>query len=338
MDDNKENLTPENEAEEVSAEVNTESAAKAEAAPEAAEEKAPEVFEATETEKAFEPDEEPEESAPKSKKILQRTIAISAGVVICAVLVAIVCRLFLFHGVVDTDLFGNNTETCWHYAAQMQPQQTAATSDEPEVADYYFIFEPDGTLKIEIGTFDYYGEYSIRLLTDEDVKEMENGKDNIGKSVLDIKNTNSIDGIYYYDVAGNVFTGKTMTITGVYNEEVKLDFDNKAYKPAEATREGEFKKDDAVIGSWTNKNEVASQTLTFKEDGTYSINTNSVNSRQTERGVYSCENGKLKLTSYYNSPQSQEFKYKVEKDKLIITQEFMLGDQSIEQPIEYQKD
>ena len=346
MDENKEILTPENEAEEVSAEVNTESAEETAAAPENTKE-APEETEAApeETEAALEDAEDAsetnegiEEFAPKSNKTLQRTIAISAGIVICAVLVAIVCRLFLFHGVVDTDLFGNSKETCWHYTAQLKTQQTAATSDEPMTAEYYFMFEPDGTLKIEIGTFDFYGNYAIRHLTDEDVANMALEKENIGKTVLDIENSNSIDGVYYYDVSGNVFTGKTMTITSVSNEEFSIDFDNKAYEPAKVEREGEFKKDEAIVGSWTNKNEIASQTLKFSEDGSYSIDTNSTDSHQTERGLYSCEDGKLKLTSFYTTTQSNEFKYSFEKEKLIITQVIALGDQTIEQPIEYTKD
>ena len=363
MDDNKEILTPENEAEEVSAEENTEKAENAQAETEEAARKAEAVSEnaeEAETEKAEEAEAVPEDTeaapaetetavtpeafevnevpAPESKGTLQRTILISAGIVICAVLAAIVCRLFLFHGVVDTDLFGNSKETTWHYTAELQSQMTSATSDEPLVANYYFMFEPDGTLKIEIGTFDYYGNYSIRYLTDEEISSMAVSDENAKRSVLDIQNTNSIDGIYFYDVSGNAFSEKTMTITSVSNENVKYDYDNKAYEPAGAKREGEFKKDDAIVGSWTNKNEVASQTLTFNKDGSYSIETKTAESRQSERGLYSCENGKVKLISYYISPQSQEFKYKVEKDKLVITQEIVLGDQTIEQPIEYNKD
>lgn len=340
MDENKELLTPENEAE-PAAETDTNDTDTAAPAVQAAEEEAASAEEETALAAAFNDDDDDEGDelcTPRAKsRVLQRTILISACVVVCAVLVAIVCRLFFYQGVVETGLFGNPKETCWHYSAEMQTMNEASP-DEVQTAEYYFMFEPDGTLKIEIGTFDYYGQYTLRHLADEDVKGMTNAAELVGKPVLKIENTNSIDGIYFYEVDGNVFTGKKMTITGVSNEQFKMEFDNKAYDPAAVKREGEFKKDEAITGSWSNKNEIATQTLSFTDDGNYTITTKQTGAKQEERGIYSCEKGRITLTSYYAAPQSQDFKYKVDGDTLTIIQEIPLGDQTIEQPIEYKKD
>lgn len=280
-----------------------------------------------------------EAPAPAGKsKLLQRTIIISAAIVVCAVLVALVCRLFFFNGIVGTNLFGSPKETCWHYSTPVQTY--AATTDEAQTADYYFIFEPDGTLKIEIGSFEYDGVYTTQYLT----KDNAPAEEYVGKPAVSIENTNSIDGVYLYEVTGNVFSGKTMTLTSVYSNDVAFKFDDKAYTAPDIQRDGEFGKDEKVVGSWTNKNEYASQTLRFNGDGTYSISTKTSTSKQVENGLYSCKDGSITLSSYYISTQSQTFKYTAADDKLTIIQEMMtVGDDGVtpittEQPIEYTKE
>ena len=327
----------------------------AEEATEAVEETAEEATEATEEaveEAAEEAQEAVEEAAEtvdetvgegaepaKKSKLLQRTIIISAAIVICAVLVAIVCRLFFFNGIVNTNLLGGAKETCWHYSTPVSTGYTA-TTDEAQTADYYFIFEPDGTLKIEIGSFEYDGVYSTQYLTDETAPD----KDSVGKPVVSIENTNSIDGMYFYEVSGNVFTGKTMKLTSTSSDKVVFDFDDKAYTSPKIEREGEFSKDEKVVGSWTNKNEYASQTLKFNADGSYSISTKTSTSKQVENGLYNCKDGSITLSSYYIATQSQSFKYTVTDDQLTIIQQMMsLGDDgktpvTVEQPIVYTKD
>ncbi len=341
MDENKELLTPDTDTE------NTENTEITDSAAEAAEPSFAEAEMAAEKAAAEADGDSPvlEEIplVPGKSKVLQRTIVISAAIVICAVLFAVICRLFLFNGVVNTNLFGSKAETSWHYSAPVQTGMTA-TADEPQTADYYFVFEPDDTLKIQIGSFEYFGNYTLRRLTDDDVTDSEDGKANVGKAVVDIENTNSIDGVYYYDVSGNVFTGKTMKLTNIYSEEMAFEFDDKAASPIEIKREGEFNKDDNAVGSWTNKNEMASQTLTFNGDGTYNITTKTANSKQVENGLYSCDDGKVTLSSFYLETRSQSFKYTVDGEKLTIIQEFVMPaadgatPTTVEQPIEYTKD
>lgn len=310
-----------------------------ETAEEAAETVQETAEEATETVQETVEEAVSEAPAPAGKsKLLQRTIIISAAIVVCAVLVALVCRLFFFNGIVGTNLFGSPKETCWHYSTPVQTY--AATTDEAQTADYYFIFEPDGTLKIEIGSFEYDGVYTTQYLT----KDNAPAEEYVGKPAVSIENTNSIDGVYLYEVTGNVFSGKTMTLTSVYSNDVAFKFDDKAYTAPDIQRDGEFGKDEKVVGSWTNKNEYASQTLRFNEDGTYSISTKTSTSKQVENGLYSCKDGSITLSSYYISTQSQTFKYTAADDKLTIIQEMMtVGDDGVtpittEQPIEYTKE
>ena len=352
MEDKNEKLTPENEAavtpdtdtenmteaaETVEASVEETVEETAETAQEAVEETAEETQESVE--EATETVEETVEEPAKKSKFLQRTIIISAAIVICAVLVALICRLFFFNGIVGTNLFGSPKETCWHYSTPVSSGYTA-TTDEAQTADYYFIFEPDGTLKIEIGSFEYDGVYNTQYLTEETAPD----KDSVGKSVVSIENTNSIDGMYFYEVSGNVFTGKKMKLTSTMSNEVAFEFDDQAYTSPKIEREGSFEKDEKVVGSWTNKNEYASQTLKFNEDGSYSISTKTSTSKQVENGLYNCKDGSITLSSFYIATQSQTFKYTADDEKLTIIQEMMtLGDDgqtpvTVEQPIEYTKD
>ena len=359
MEDKNEKLTPENEAavtpDTDTEDINTAAEAAAETVEETAKdatETAEETVEVTAEEAAEATEEAVEEAAEtvdetvgeaaepaKKSKLLQRTIIISAAIVICAVLVAIVCRLFFFNGIVNTNLLGGAKETCWHYSTPVSTGYTA-TTDEAQTADYYFIFEPDGTLKIEIGSFEYDGVYTTQYLTDETAPD----KDSVGKPVVSIENTNSIDGMYFYEVSGNVFTGKTMKLTSTMSDKVVFNFDDKAYTSPKIEREGEFSKDEKVVGSWTNKNEYASQTLKFNADGSYSISTKTSTSKQVENGLYNCKDGSITLSSYYIATQSQSFKYTVTDDQLTIIQQMMsLGDDgktpvTVEQPIVYTKD
>lgn len=270
--------------------------------------------------------------APQKKKTVQKTIIISAVIVLLVIAAAAVCRLFFFQGVVNTNLFGAPVKTTWHYLPNVATPDTASTADEAAVPDFYFIFEPDGKLTIEMGTFDYQGTYTIRNAEEKDVIQLKNSKDAIGKPMLTIENSGMIDGNFLIDRSGNVFTGSTLTLTNAASEKMKLDFDSKEYKPATIERKGEFTGDEALTGTWNYSSEVGSQSFTFNADGTYDIKTKVNGTIQGQHGIYNCKDGKLTITYKDSEEKSQDFKYTIKDNKLSLTAIVEFMGQTFEQP------
>ena len=267
---------------------------------------------------------------PKKKKALQFTIIISLVIVLLVLCTAIVCRLFFSNGVLNTNLLGSQTETTWHY----RPEAPAdSTIDEAQIPDYYFIFEPDGKVKIRMGSFEYLGTYTIQNLEKQDVAGIEDGESKIGKPMLNIGNTGLVDGKFLFDREGNAFTGSTLTLTSLSSDLVSLKLDSKYYEPVKQERSGEFHKDDDLIGSWSFKNEIASQNFVFREDGTYDLKTNSSGAIQSQSGLYDCKDGKLTITVMAPDEQTQSFKYSIKDDKLSLIQIIEYLGQQYENPL-----
>ena len=267
-------------------------------------------------------------AAPKKKRTVQFTILLSAAIVLVVLLAAVVCRLFFFQGVVNTGLFGTKTTT-WHYQAK---PVAGASADEATSPDFYFIYEPDGRLKVELGSFEYQGAYTIRKLEQKDVADLENGDSLVGKPVLNIENSGIIDGKFLFERTGNAFTDSTLLLTSVENDTVKLNFDAREYVPAQFEREGEFHKDDAIVGEWTYKNEVGEQTFVFEDNGSYSLKTMANNVIQSQHGIYDCQNGQLTIYYQYLNDQAQTFKYTIADNKLTLTMVMEFMGQTYEQP------
>ncbi len=249
LEENKEIFTADNEAE---------AAAEAEAAVETAVETETDTPELP-TEKEAEDDTVTEEPAPKKSRKVQTTIIISAIIVLLVLVGAVAIRLFATQGVVDTGIFGNKKTTVWHFKPDVS--QAEATVDEALVPDYYFIFEPDNTLKVEMGSFEYKGSYAIQNMEESDLLGVSNENAKVGTQMLTIENTSLLDGKFLFERTGNAFTENKLNLTGLSTQEMKLELDAKAYTPVSIERKGEFTKDDALVGNWVYKNENGSQTF-----------------------------------------------------------------------------
>lgn len=292
-----------------------------------------EAAEAEEVETDGEADEAPEQ--PKKKKLLQRTIIISIAIVAVTVLITIICRLFFFNGVQNTDIFGNNTATTWHY--QMTTSNAAATADEAKAYDFNLTFD-NGKLNITVGTIEVKGSYSLRNITKEDAANLEGAESKVGTPVLIIENSTLFDGTYTYEVSGNVFTGKTMTISNISYDDRKYTFDDKVAPTVTVEREGEFHGDDKIVGSWQYKDELGTISYTFNSDGSYVRTDKQSGIIQTQKGIYDCQNGALTLTLNFgdevsDAPRSYQFK----DDKLVLNEFFNTIYGTVTQPIEYTK-
>ncbi len=259
-----------------------------------------------------------EENAPKKSFVLQRTILISAAIVVLFILAAIMCRLFFTNGVTDLDVLGNKASTTWHYAAE----NPYATSDEASQIDQFLKFEPDGTVKYMEGSFAYTGKYSYQYIEKDPKSDLL--KDKAGKVYVYIENTGSdFDGKFFFEESGSAFSEKTLKLTSIYDKSLSYELDRKkSYSLVLPEREDEFEADDDLIGKWTSKNETVKDTIEFNSDGTICITTKKSsegkNTNFTAKGIYSVKNGKLVFTvSGYGMELQNGFeKYIVSGDTL----------------------
>ena len=350
MEENKELFTAENKADDNPAEIKldnnpiTETAVpeaptEAESVDDFAAEEAvaPEAPSEPETEDGFAAGEAvAEEAAPKKSRKIQTTIIISAVIVLLVVLGAVAVRLFATPGLLDTGFFGNSKTTVWHFRPDVS--QAEATVDEALVPDYYFIFESDNTLKVEMGSFEYKGSYAIQNMEESDLVGVTNENAKVGTQMLTIENTSLIDGKYLFERTGNAFTENKLNLTGLNltgtnTQEMKLELDAKAYTPVSIERTDEFTKDDALLGDWVYKNENGSQTFSFKDDGTYSIITKSNGSYQSQSGIYNCKDGSVTIKFKAPSDQEANLKYTINDKTLSLSVVADVMGQKIEQPI-----
>ncbi len=268
---------------------------------------------------------------PKKKRTLQFTIIISAVIVLIVLGAAIACRLFFANGVVDTNLLGGKKTTTWHY--KTDASQLESTVDEAQIPDYYFVFEPDGKLKVMMGSFEYLGTYTIQNVEKQDIEGIEGGESKVGQPMLNIENSGIVDGKFLFDRSGNPFSGSTLKLTSLSSDLITLELDSKEYTSVKLERSGEFHKDDKLLGSWSFKNEVASQTFVFNEDGTYDLKTDQSGAIYNQHGLYDCNDGILTITVMAPNEQSQSLKYSVTDDKLSLTQIIEYMGQTYEQPL-----
>ena len=345
LDENKEKLTPDTEESTTDAGTDTENKVITEsveltesaesAEPEAIEEAA-EAAESEETEAVEEIAEaavEEAEAAPKKSFVIQRTILISMGIVAIAILVTIICRLFLTNSPVKLDLLGNKASTTWHLGAEVKLE---ATSDEAQELDFYLIFEPDGKLRfIEDDCLEHIGTYSYDRIGDE-------SEENKGKSYINIDNTGlSLDGKYFFEETGNAFSERTLKLTNIYNSSVNYTFDQKkTFTPAKIELDdATFTKDEDLLGSWTYKTEAFTLTYNFNSDGTFDVTTKTSGSYEKQHGVYNCADGELTLKSGVVQPWQVKNKYEVTDDGLVIYYQSINRQtlQSEEQAVTYKK-
>lgn len=252
------------------------------------------------------------EAPPKKSPVLQRTIIISLAIVAAAVLVTVVCRLFFFNNALNTDFFGNSKATVWHYS-----EANESTADEATDFDYNLTFD-NGRLTVDVGTMQIVGSYSIKHITEEDASTIKDGDSKIGTSMMVIENTIRFDGKYTYSVSGNPFSGKTMTLTNVNNENSVFELDSNASDMPEVERSGEFQKDEKLTGKWEYKDELGTITYEFTDDGKFTRTDKLVDTIQTLNGIYTCKDGVFTSIINFGGPSEIPRKYEFKDDSLII--------------------
>ena len=271
--------------------------------------------------------------APKKKKRLIQTPVIIAFALVCAVALG----FFFFYLFFNNDVAGT-----WVYKYPQPTQEEMmgleSTIDEADrdYVDYYFDFQntaaemQEGSsiegakvAKVTIGTLTYEGYY-LTSATEEG-------------STLTVTVPNVMSGSFDYELSGNMFTGRELKLISPYADQTQggegeFIFKSATYSVPKLEREGEFHKDDAIVGEWTYKNEVGEQTFVFEDDGSYSLKTMANNVIQSQHGIYDCQNGQLTIYYQYLNDQAQTFKYTIAGNKLTLTMVMEFMGQTYEQP------
>ena len=251
--------------------------------------------------------------APKKKGfVLQRTILISLVIVVAVILVTVVCRLFFFNNALNTDFLGNSKATVWHYS-----ELPVSTSDEATKYEYNLTFD-NGRLTVDVGTMKVVGSYTIKHITEEDASTIKDGTSKIGTSMMVIENTMRFDGKYTYNVSGNSFSGKTMTLKNINTDKEVFEFDDKAADKPKIEREGEFKKDEKLVGKWEYRDELGTVEYEFTDDGEFTRTDKLVDTIQTLSGIYNCKDGIFTATIDFGGTSKLPRKYEFKGDDLII--------------------
>ena len=264
MDENKEILTSENEAENT----NTDTTA------ETTENTTFVADEPTESEDMSFAETEPANEngviapQPKKKSIIQLPIII--GIVIVAVAAA---TLFVIKGFFDTSIVGTWIES-------VDVTGNSASSDEASKVDVYYTFNGDNTLNYRIGSMVWNGTYTVST-------------DDSGKQTLAMT-LNGNETSCNYAVSGNMFSGRTLELsTSTAANKVKLKSGSEV-KP-ELKVDKDFKADKKITGSWTYDNGYAKMTYKFNDDGTVEINQSDA---LNVDGTYLIKNGTI-IIKYY---------------------------------------
>lgn len=304
MDENKETLAPETEAENTAnsdTDTVTEENTTENIDFSAFEEELAET--ADEPEQTEQADESIENVTPAKKKSL-----IQLPIIISVIIVAVVALGFLvFKCFFDTSIVGT-----WSI-------ESTASADEAGEPDYsyktYYTFESNGTAKVNVGTIEYVGTYT--LSTDDD-----------GTRSVAINLTSS--DTYSYEVTGNIFTGRTLVFTDTYyGYSYTLNGDSLDLPKLSA--DDSFTPNDSVTGDWNYYDGYYDYTYSFNDDGTVLIN-------QLDmiyvKGTYTYTDDTITVTYYGSEETTMDIAYTViDSDEIILNglQCFRVGSASADE-------
>lgn len=222
----------------------------------------------------------------KNKKLIQLPIII--GIVIVA---AAAITLFVIKAFFDTSIVGTWIET-------VPLTSDTSSSDETANFDVYYTFNNDGTLDYTVGTMSWNGTYTVSA-------------DDSGNQTLEMV-LNGSQTSCNYTVSGNMFTGRTLELS-TSSSTTKVDLKSGSVVKPELKVDKDFKANDKVTGTWTYDNGYAKMTYKFNDDGTVEINQS--DSIKAE-GTYLIKNNTIIIKYYYTDEVEMDVAYSVEKDGL----------------------
>ncbi len=231
----------------------------------------------------------------KKKPFIQLPVIIAAALVL-----AVALGLFVFKGFFDTSLPGT-----WIFEQELQT--STSTEDESETDSTkilnYFTFKDDGELTVTVGTISYIGSYSIS-----------DDSENNGK-ILTMYVPSVINGTFNMEVSGNIFSGRTLSLTNTSSTDTKFELKSGKYTAPEIKRDGDFTPNEDLIGKWTYDDGLYNLSFEFNKDGTA---TYTENKQIKFDGIYSYTDSTITLTYYTIEEATMETDYTVSDGSIVI--------------------
>ena len=221
---------------------------------------------------------------------------IQIPIIISIVLVALVALgFFVVKAFFNTSIVGT-----WLYTYTASPDEVAISNGDYDI-DYYYAFEKDGTASVTLGTIKYVGSYEVTY-----------SDDNVASIEVYIPNT--MQGTFEYTVTGNLFTGRTLTLTNTYYETntVLTSID---YVVPEIEHEKDFEPNEKLTGTWIYDDGYNTLKYVFNEDGTAEYIENDY---VYVTGYYSYTDDLITLDYYALEPTPMELTYQFVDDTIVI--------------------
>lgn len=220
--------------------------------------------------------------APKKKKLISTPIIIAAIILVAAIVAGSVYFLFFNNSVAGTWVFDENTSSA---------DQASKTKNENV---RYYTFNNDGSASISVGTIQVNGTW--KYTNDSSASPDE------GKKFIEINILPAVSGTFEVKVEGNIFTGKTLTLT-TQNTPIKFVSASKVEPKLEVSKK--FKPVKEVTGSWKYKDTYSNYNYKFNEDGTCLIASKGQSGDSSTKGVYTVDTKKKIITVTFISDQKQ---------------------------------
>ncbi len=223
------------------------------------------------------PETDIQEETPK-KKTIQKPILIAACILILAIIAGGAYFLFFNNSIVGTWIIDKNANPT-----------TKPSSSTQKTNERYFTFNNDGTATLSVGTTVIEGTWEY---TKEDASQASGAtadEKNKDKKFIQLNLMPLVMGSFEVNVEGNMFTGKTLTLT-TQNSPIK--FKSVALQTPTLNVSDKFKPCKDITGSWKYKDTMATYTYKFNSDGTFSFNQNGQNGKSTTTGVYTVDTKK----------------------------------------------
>lgn len=226
----------------------------------------------------------------KKKSFIQLPVIISLAILILVALGFLVFKVFFNTSVVGT----------WTVKTTASADEaTTATADE--AAKNYYTFEDDGTASIHLGTMRMMGTYSLNT-SDE------------GTKTIDISIPSALEGTFEYTVTGNELAGRTLTLKDTYYGQ-SIDLESSKLVIPDMKPDADFKPNDKLTGKWIYDDGYYKMSYELNEDGTATVNQSDI---LFADGVYNYTDNTITIKYYTNQESVMELNYELKDNSIII--------------------
>lgn len=228
---------------------------------------------------------EPEQK-PKKKTVFYTSIITAASILLAALIVFGVYKIF----------FTSSVEGVWALSEELE------YAEENDSAVSYLVFEKDGVAKCVIGTYSYYGPYFVETSD--------------GASTLSVSIPYVLSGEFDITIDGNAFSTRELTIS---SGDDSLLFVEAPMEDAGLTPSADFTADEEVIGKWYS--EAQGVTYTLNSDGTIAFDMQYEDMGIHIDGIYTVNDGTITFTYFTDSEVSSEAEFYINDDSNLVIED-----------------